>query len=67
MITLYSTGCPKCKVLIMKLNKKGVQYVINNNVDEMLEKGLLSAPYLEVDGTMYNFTEANTWINNLTV
>lgn len=67
MITLYSTGCPKCKVLTMKLNKKGVQYTINTDIDTMLTKGIKSAPMLEVDGQMYDFMQANTWVNNLTV
>lgn len=65
MITLYSTGCPKCKVLTMKLNQKGVQYNINTNVDEMLAKGIKSAPILEVDGKLYDFMQANNWVNNL--
>lgn len=65
MITLYSTECPKCKVLTMKLNQKGVQYNINTNIDEMLAKGIKSAPVLEIDGELYDFMRANNWVNNL--
>ena len=25
-VTLYSTGCPKCKVLVAKLNNKNINY-----------------------------------------
>lgn len=32
-ITLYSTGCPKCKVLKKKLEEKGIKYTENNSVD----------------------------------
>lgn len=62
-IILYTTHCPKCQVLQKKLDQKEIPYSINENVDEMLKKGLMSAPGLEVDGTMMKFTEANTWIN----
>lgn len=62
-IILYTTHCPKCQVLQKKLDQKEIPYLINENVDEMLKRGLMSAPGLEVDGTMMNFTEANKWIN----
>ena len=62
-IILYTTHCPKCQVLQKKLDQKEIPYLINENVDEMLKRGLMSAPGLEVDGTTMNFTEANKWIN----
>jgi glutaredoxin len=37
MITLYSTGCPKCKVLETKLNNKNIEFNVNTDVDEMLQ------------------------------
>ena len=33
---LYSTGCPKCKVLKQKMDAVGFTYQENNSVDEML-------------------------------
>lgn len=64
MIILYSTGCPKCKVLKMKLEQKQLQYVENTDIDTMLAKGIKSAPALEIDGAIYDFKSAITWINN---
>lgn len=66
MITLYSTNCPKCKVISMKLDQKGIQYTVNTDVETMLAKGIKSAPYLEVDGQLYDFIQANNWIRNYT-
>ena len=63
MPTLFSTGCPKCQILEKKLAQKGIEYVEINDVKQMLSKGLLSAPWLEVDGVMMNFSQANQWIN----
>ena len=66
MITLYSTGCPKCKVIEAKLNKYNVKYNINSNQEELVEFGkrhkILSAPILEVNDTVMDFKAANDWI-----
>lgn len=62
-IILYSTHCPKCLVLEEKLEDKNIDYELVTNVDEMLKKGFQSAPMLEVDGKIMNFSEANRWIN----
>ena len=35
MITLYSTHCPQCKALEMKLNKKKIEYTICDDQEEM--------------------------------
>ncbi len=64
MITLYTTHCPQCRVLEAKLNKKGIEYQENTDIEIMTQMGFMSVPILEVDGQFMNFTEANTWINN---
>lgn len=66
-VTLYSTDCPKCKVLEKKLDESDVTYETEKNIDIMLEKGFVSAPMLEVDGVVMNFKEGIEWINNLEV
>lgn len=62
-VVLYSTHCPKCKVLETKMKQKKVEYVEVDDVDAMLAKGIKSAPYLEVDDTMMDFNEAVKWVN----
>lgn len=62
-IILYSTGCPKCRVLEAKLKEKNIDYVHKNNVDEMLEKGIQSVPVLEVNGELLDFIKAIQWVN----
>lgn len=62
MIILYSTNCPKCKVLKKKLDLKEIKYVIESNIEVMKEKGFFQVPILEVNGKCMNFTEANNWI-----
>lgn len=62
-IILYSTGCPKCKVLEAKLKQKGIEYEHIDNIDVMTEKGFMSVPMLEVNGNVMDFVTANNWIN----
>lgn len=61
-IIFYTTHCPKCKVLKMKLDKAGIDYEENDNVDEMVSMGLQSAPALKVDNVVYEFAPAVQWI-----
>ena len=63
MITLHTTNCPKCKVLESKLMDKKVPYIINENVDAMLELGIRNAPVLEVEDQLLDFAEAVKWVN----
>lgn len=62
MITLYSTHCPRCNVLEKKLEKKGIEFELNEDIQILIEKGFTTAPVLEVDGKFMNFMEANKWI-----
>lgn len=63
MIVLYSTGCPRCKVLKKKLDEAKADYNIVSDVDQMLAMGLKEAPVLEVDGQRMEFAEAVKWVN----
>lgn len=64
MINLYSTGCPKCKILEMKLNQKKIVYSEINNVEAIRQKNILSVPVLEVDGQLLNFADAVNFVNS---
>ena len=64
MITLYSTGCPKCQVLEKKLIKDGIEFSISDDVDELIEKGFMSAPILKVDDKFLEFKDAIDWLKN---
>ena len=65
MIVLYSTGCPKCKVLKQKLDAKGVVYEMNTSVTDMAALGMKSAPALQVDGELMLFVDAVQGVNNV--
>lgn len=61
-VILYSTHCPKCKVLETKLKNKNIVYEEINDIEFMQSKGFMSVPKLEVDGMVYDFKEAVKWI-----
>lgn len=61
-VILYQHGCPRCKVLKMKLDQKGIQYEDVTDVEVMKEKGFKEAPKLEVGETVMDFKEAVEWI-----
>lgn len=63
-VTLYTTHCPKCKVLESKLNSKNIAYDEITDVEEMTRLGFQAVPMLKVDDTVMDFMGANQWLNN---
>ncbi len=63
MPILYSTHCPKCRILEKKMNDKNIEYQECNDVETMLKLGLSTVPWLQVENKLLDFNEANQWIN----
>lgn len=66
---LYTTHCPKCKVIERKLEAKGIEYEEVTDIDKIIEVastiGVNSAPLLETDdGKVLDFMEANRLLNS---
>ena len=67
-IVLYSTNCPKCKVITKKLEQKGIDFTeidcrANTTYIEMLSgKGFKGMPVLQVGDEYFDFMKANRWI-----
>lgn len=65
-VLLYSTHCPKCKVLAQKLDQKGIAYKLKDSTDdleEIIEMGCKSVPILVVGDNYMDFMKAVEWIN----
>ena len=63
MITVYSSStCPKCKVLKMKLDKAGIEYQVNENIEEMTAMGIKTIPMMQVDDQLLDFGEAVKYV-----
>lgn len=67
-ITLYSNDCPRCKVLEKKLEQSEIEFVLNKDLDTLLEvansHNFQSAPILQIDDNYLDFAGANQFINN---
>ena len=61
-VILYEHGCPRCKVLKSKLDKKGIEYEDISDIEIMKAKDFKEAPKLEVNGVIMDFKEAVKWI-----
>lgn len=63
---LYSTGCPKCKILKEKLDSLHIDYTICDDMDLMISKGFMSVPVLEIKNKIMTFNEAIKWLKEKT-
>lgn len=61
-VILWSTHCPRCKVLETKLKQKNIEFEENTDVESMKAKGFQEAPKLEVDGVVMDFKDAVDWV-----
>ena len=64
MIRLYSTYCPQCRALEMKLDKANIEYEICDDVELMKKMGFQAAPILETPDGVFNFSQAVKWVNS---
>lgn len=62
-ITLYSNGCPKCKVIKSKLESKNIVFEETDDTQRIILEGYKTFPVLEVDGQFMDFVSANNWVN----
>lgn len=64
MITLFSTGCPKCKILEKKMDDSNISYIKNDNIEEMLSLGIEEVPVVKLEnGKLLNFMTCNLLLN----
>ena len=62
-ITLYTTHCPKCKILAKKLDAAGIEYEVCDNIGAMEAQGIQSAPILKVGAEQKDYLSAVNWVN----
>ncbi len=63
-VILYTTHCPRCKVIEKKLQQKNIPYLTIEDEAIMAEKGFTEVPMMTVGiGAPMNFKQANDWIN----
>ena len=63
-VILYSNNCPKCRILKQKLDDRGIEYALVDDIQVMLGKGMTMVPVLEVGGVLYEFSDAVQWVKS---
>jgi glutaredoxin-related protein len=63
--TLFTTNCPKCKILEKKLKDKNVDFDTCEDVQKMQDLGITSVPVLSVENNNLSFYDAVKYINSL--
>lgn len=63
-LVLYTTNCPKCRILEKKLQEKNISFSICNDVEEMKKENIYSAPHLKVNDKLLSFYEATQYVNS---
>lgn len=64
-VKLYTTHCPKCKILEERLNEKKIKFEIIDNVEELQKMNFKTVPNLDIDGKIYNYLDAIKYLNKL--
>lgn len=62
-VIVYSSGCPKCKILKSKMDDKNIDFKLIEDVEVMKSKGFEHAPMLEVNEKIYDFNQAIKFVN----
>lgn len=63
-ILLYTLPtCGKCKILKQKLKAKDIPFTEISDENSLMNAGFDVVPVMCVNNHIYNFTEANTWVN----
>jgi len=63
MITLYTTNCPRCRILETKLQQKSINYTRCGDVQSLIDMGYETAPVLKVNNEYMTFGDAIKWVN----
>ncbi len=61
-VILYSTHCPKCRMIEKKLDQKKITYTVIDDVEEMKRLNFHSLPVLKLDDKVLTFKEAYKWV-----
>jgi hypothetical protein len=62
-LILFTTNCPKCKILEKKMDDKKLNFKLETDVTELIDMGFTTAPVLKIDNDYLDFGKAIKWIN----
>lgn len=63
MIILYTIECINADILIKKLQKKGIEFKIIDDVEVFRQLGFDDVPILKVGEQLLNYKQSIEWVN----
>lgn len=65
--TLYTSGCPKCKVLAAKMEQAGISFDIETDLSRVIDEGFKTLPVLfnKEANSFMSFVDAIKHINSI--
>ena len=66
MTVFSSSTCPKCKILKFKMDKAGLIYDVNENLEDMKDLGIKTLPVLQLsNGDLLDFGAAIAFVKDM--
>ena len=66
MIVYSSATCPNCRMIKAKLTKLGIEYTVNENMDEMRALGIKGIPSIQLaDGIILDYAASIKYVKEL--
>ena len=66
MIVYSTSTCPNCRMIKAKLTKLGIEYTVNEDMDEMRALGIKGIPSIQLaDGTILDYAASIKYVKEL--
>ena len=62
-IIFYTTNCPRCQVLKKKMDSLGIDYELNDNIEEMALQGIQTVPMLRIEEELFDSSSLTTLLD----
>ena len=62
-IIFYTTNCPRCQVLKKKMDSLGIEYELQNDIEEMLLQGIQTVPMLRIEEELFDSSSLTTLLD----
>ena len=61
-IIFFFFFCPRCQVLKKNMDSLGIEYDLNNDIEEMMLWGVQTVPMLRIEKQLLDFSQAVKWL-----
>lgn len=62
-IIFYTTNCPRCQVLKKKMDSLGIEYELQDDIEEMMLWGVQTVPTLRIEEELFDSSSLTTLLD----